>query len=50
MDEKCALCGEPLEPGSWAQLMFDGTWHCERCIAAAKLERKFPFSVRRDHG
>lgn len=34
MDERCLTCHRPLEPGGWAQLQFDGTWCCARCMKA----------------
>lgn len=34
MDDRCGLCGRELEPGSFPQLQFDGTWICEACVAA----------------
>lgn len=32
VDERCSNCHVELEPGSWAQLLFDGTWLCEKCM------------------
>jgi hypothetical protein len=42
MDEKCGCCHRELEPGSWAQLLFDGTWLCEKCMGARPVPSIYP--------
>lgn len=42
MEEKCAVCEQEIEPGSFPQLQFDGTWVCQDCIGvvATWIERR----------
>jgi hypothetical protein len=45
-DEVCAVCQEPIEPGTFPQLQFDGTWVCQQCVAptavpAPKEDREY---------
>lgn len=37
MQDKCSVCGLELQPGSFPQLQFSGTWVCQTCIDAAKM-------------
>lgn len=48
VDEKCGLCSKELEPGSFPQLQFDGTWVCEDCIRKPLREVAAPDFQPRD--
>lgn len=37
MDDQCAICREEIQPGSFPQLQFDGTWVCQDCVDVTQL-------------
>lgn len=49
MDDRCSICREELEPGSFPQLQFDGTWVCQSCCSIPELRSSSSSSEPREY-